>query len=326
MIINSKPIRKKRKKIIWLSILGFFIILVTVGPFLVPVKPVTGTVDEKTLADLDSKFITINGISVHYKEQGSGDKTYILLHGFGASLFSWREVMPELAKSGRVIAFDRPAFGLTSRPLTWQGESPYGPEAQVALTIDLMNALSVQKAYLVGHSAGGVIALNTALQFPDRVSGLVLVDAAVFAGGGAPNWTLPILKTPQTNHLGPLLARQLQTSGDNFLRSAWHDPSKITLEIYDGYHKPLEANNWDIALWNLTKSTKNLGLDKKLANVTVPTLMIAGDDDQIVPTNDSRKIAKEIPNSTLSIIAAAGHLPQEENPTDFMKAIESFVK
>jgi pimeloyl-ACP methyl ester carboxylesterase len=290
------------------------------------VKPITGTVNEKTLADPYSKFITINGIDVHYKEQGSGEKTYILLHGFGASLFSWREVMPELAKNGRVIAFDRPAFGLTSRQLTWQGESPYGPEAQVYLTIDLMDALGVEKAYLVGHSAGGVIALDTALQFPNRVNGLVLVDAAVFAGGGAPNWALPLLNTPQANHLGPLLARQLQTNGDVFLRSAWHDPSKITLEIYDGYHKPLEADNWDIALWNLTKSTKNLGLDKKLADITVPTLVIAGDDDQIVPTNDSRKIAANIPNSTLSIIKDAGHLPHEEQPADFMKAIISFTK
>ena len=95
--------------------------------------------------------------------------------------------MPELAKYGTVIAYDRPAFGLTERPLEWaEGESPYSPEAQIKLVISFMDALDIEQAILIGNSAGGKIAFETALMYPQRVQALVAVDAAVYAGGGAP--------------------------------------------------------------------------------------------------------------------------------------------
>ena len=85
-------------------------------PFLVPVSALDGLVTETEFADPDSKFIEINDVTVHYKEMGTGETTFILLHGFGASTYSWREVMDDFSQHGRVIAYDRPAFGLTERP------------------------------------------------------------------------------------------------------------------------------------------------------------------------------------------------------------------
>lgn len=317
--------RKKLLKIA-LGLLIFLLLVLLVGPFLVPVPPLTGTVTEKELADPDSQFIEVNGLTVHYKELGAGQPTFILLHGFGASVYSWREVFPPFSQLGRVVAFDRPAFGLTSRPLEWSGESPYSPEAQVKLVVGLLDALGIEKAWLVGNSAGGTVAVAVALAHPERVAGLILVDAAIYAGGGSPAWARPFLKTPQMNHLGPLLARQLATSGDDFIRTAFYDPSLVSPEILAGYRKPLQSNHWDIALWNLTVASRPLGLAERLDELKLPVLVLTGDDDRIVPTAQSLQLAQDIPGAQLAVIQQAGHLPHEEKPLEFMQAVRTFLE
>jgi pimeloyl-ACP methyl ester carboxylesterase len=310
----------------WLGI--FFSVLVMLAlivPFLVPVPPLENTVPAETLADEDSKFIEVNGLDVHYKIYRQGKPTFILLHGFGASLFSWREVTEPLSKLGTVIAYDRPAFGLTERPLEWEGESPYSQNSQVKLVIGLMDALEIEKATLVGNSAGGTVSMLTALKYPQRIQSLILVDPAVYAGGGAPAWIRPLFGTPQMDHLGPLAARQLQAQGVEFIKSAWHEPANITPEIFAGYQKPLQAENWDKALWQLTVSSRESGLAERLSEFNLPVLVITGDDDRIVPTEQSIQLAGEIPNAKLAVIPQCGHVPHEECSEEFMQAVINFL-
>ncbi|MDY6866914.1 MAG: alpha/beta hydrolase, partial [Chloroflexota bacterium] len=170
---------KKGWKITFITIASLLLLLV-VGPFLVPVPPLENTQPVQTLADADSEFIEINGISVHYKRMGSGEPVFILIHGFGASTFSWREVMQPLSAYGMVIAYDRPAFGLTERPLDWEEENPYTQESNIALLLGLMDAMEIQEAVLVGNSAGGTLATVFTLAHPERVLALIEVDAAVY--------------------------------------------------------------------------------------------------------------------------------------------------
>lgn len=306
-------------------VLTVLILILLIGPFLVPVPPLENTVTVDQLQDADSKFIEINGVNVHYKTWGQGEPTFILLHGFGASIFSWREVTEPLSQYGTVIAYDRPAFGLTERPMEWTGESPYSPQSQVNMVIGLMDKLGVKKAILVGNSAGGTVSMMTALQHPERVQALILVDPAVYTGGGAPSWMRPLLNTPQFNRLGPLFARQLQAQGTEFLKTAWHDPSKITPEIFEGYQKPLRIENWDKALWQLTVASQDSGLVEHLSEFTMLTLVITGDDDRIVPTEQSLRLADALPNAELKVISQSGHLPHEEKPVEFMKAVTEFL-
>jgi pimeloyl-ACP methyl ester carboxylesterase len=167
--------------------------------------------------------------------------------------------------------------------------------------------------------------MQTALQYPERVQALILVDPAVYAGGGAPAWTRPILKTPQMNHIGPLIARQIQARGPEFIELAWHDPSKITPEILAGYQKPLQVENWDKALWYLTVSSQDSGLAERVGELTLPTLVITGDDDRIVPTAQSIRLADELPNAILRVIPQSGHVPHEEHPVEFMQAVIEFL-
>jgi len=210
--------------------------------------------------------------------------------------------------------------------LEWEGENPYSQDAQVELVIGLMDALGIEKATLVGNSAGGTVSMVAALKYPERVTSLILVDPAVYAGGGAPAWIRPLLGTPQMRHLGPLFARQLQAQGTEFLKTAWHDPSKITPEVFEGYQKPLQVENWDKALWYLTLSSRESGLAERVGDFNLPVLVVTGDDDRIVPTEQSVRLAGEIQNAELVVISQCGHVPHEECPAEFMQAVADFLK
>lgn len=318
---------KKRRWLLGLGAALFaFSLLTLAGPFLVPVPPLEGTLPAQQLADPDSRFVEINGLSVHVKTAGQGEPVFVLLHGFGASLYSWRAVMEPLGRYGTVIAYDRPAFGLTERPLDWEGESPYSPDAQVDLLLGLLDRFRVGQAILVGNSAGAAVSMQFTLQHPERVRALILVDAAVYDGGGPPAWTRPLLKTPQMMHLGPLLARQIQARGPELLDLAWHDPSKLDPAAIELYRKPLLVEDWDKALWLMTASSRSPDLAGRLGEFDLPVLVVTGDDDHIVPTANSIRLAGEIPNATLVVIPAAGHVPHEEQPAAFLQAVDEFMK
>lgn len=303
-------------------------IVLLMGPLLVPVRPLEDTLPPKQLADPDSRFVQIEGLDVHYKLSGQTEPVLLLLHGFGASVFSWREVMLPLSEGCTVLAFDRPAFGLTERPLRdeWGDRNPYTTEFQVDLTVGMMDTLEADKAVLIGNSAGGTIAMLTALQHPDRVQALILVDAAVYTSGGSPALIRPLLRTPQMRHIGPLIARRIRSWGTDLLRSAWHDPTKITDAVWEGYQKSLQVDHWDQALWELTAASRAPELADQLDRLSLPVLVITGDDDRIVPTEQSIRLADELPNAKLVVIPNCGHVPQEECPDLFLQAVTSFLR
>ena len=297
-----------------------------VGPLIVPVPPLTGTVPPEQLADPDSQFIQINGLTIHLKTMGQGEPAFVLLHGFGASLFSWHEVMEPLSQYGTVIAYDRPAFGLTGRPMTWTGENPYDMQASVDLLLGLLDHFNIQKVILVGNSAGGTVSMGFTLQHPERVQALILVDPAVYESGGGPSWLRPFYNTPQMNHLGPLIVRSIERKGIDLIKMAWYDPSKITPETLSGYTKPLQADNWDRALWYFTVASQPPNLPGRLSEFTLPVLVITGDTDRLIPPENSVRLAGQLPNAKLVIIPQAGHVPQEEQPGLFMQAVDGFLK
>ncbi len=310
-------------------VLGVLVVLALVVPLVIPIPPLEGTVPVEKLADPDSRFIQLKGVNVHYKMAGSGKTALLMLHGFAASLFSWREVMPPLAQSNTVVAFDRPAFGLTQRPLPaqWSGTSPYSADFQVDLTLALMDSLGIQKAILVGNSMGGGVAAMTALRAPERVQALILVDPAIYSGSnGSPGVVQWLMSTPQMRRVGPLFVRNIKDWGLDFARSAWHDPSKMTPEVWAGYLKPLQAENWDIGLWEFQAASRPSNVASRLGDLKMPVLVVTGDDDHIVPTAQSVRLAHELPNAQLAVIPNCGHVPHEECPAEFLRAVNSFLR
>lgn len=308
-----------------LLLAGFLAALIL--PLILPIPPLENTVPEAQLADAESRFVEVDGLTVHYKEAGEGGFDLLLLHGFGSSLFSWRETLGPLAAFGRVVAFDQPGFGFTERPERWQGVNPYSPEGGVALTVELMDALEMERAVLVGSSAGGTLAVRLALAHPDRLEALILVDPALVSGGGAPAWARPLLGTPQFERIGPLIMRQFEgETGEAFFRSAWSDPERLSDETLSGYRRLFLVEGWDRALWQVTRASREADPTDSLPRLTVPTLVIAGAEDAVVPPEESERAAALIPGAEFVTLPGCGHLPQEECPAAFLAALEGFLQ
>ena len=316
----------------WKKIVIFIVIFlclgIWVGPFLIPVPKLEGLVASEKFIDPDSKFIEVNDIAIHYKEMGEGEKTFILLHGFGASVYSWREVMDDFSQLGYVIAYDRPAFGLTERPLpeTWT-ENPYGMKANIELLRGLMDAKGIEKAILVGNSAGGGVAVAFGLEYPERVESLILVDPGVGGGRGPqfPAWALPLMWTPQMRHVGPLMMRDYQESLPNTIQREWYDQTKLTDAIRQEYLKLLKIENWDRAFYELTFAPAYPELRPLLPQLTVPVFIVAGQEDRLIRAFYFEAIATEIPGAQLTLIPQCGHVPQEECPIQFMEEVIKYL-
>jgi pimeloyl-ACP methyl ester carboxylesterase len=302
------------------------LLLVLVGPLLLPPPTVENPRSPEELAGPQGDFVEINGLRVHYELYGKGEPFWVLLHGFGASTFSWHEVAEPIAEMGTVLAYDRPAFGLTERSLEWEGDNPYSPEANQELLVGLLDYFGVERAIFVGNSAGGTLAMQAALKFPERFEALVLVDPAIYTGGGAPSWIRPLLATPQMRRLGPLFVQRIFSSSERLIEMAWHDPSRIPPQTLEGYQRPLQLANWPQALWELTLASREPNLEARVNEVQVPVLVITGEFDKIVPAEQSIRLAGELPHASLVVIPDCGHLPQEECPEEFMNALREYFE
>ena len=318
---------------LWLG-LGAFVGLAAalVVPFLIPVPRPEGLVDAEDLADEDSCFIDIDGVRVHYKDEGdAGDRqTVVFLHGFASSLYSWRHAMAALKASRRVIAFDRPGFGLSGRPLPgdWEGESPYTLHSSACETVALMDALGVEQAVLVGHSQGASIAVLVADACPERVSGLVLVNAPTasprFQARPYLEW---IRSIPQLRHIAPLVPRPFfGRNAKRIMSMAYADPHRLADETVALELKATRVKDWDLSYVELTRSQAGLHFPEAMARIGVPTLVVAGRKDRTVPYRDQQLAATSIPGARFMTFYDTGHVVPEERPGAFDEVLEDFLE
>lgn len=319
--------RRFRRFITWALLAGVVAFLVV--PFLLPTES-SGTKSERELAGPGDEFATLNGIDVRYRMTPySGDcectpPVIVLLHGFGASVFSWRSVAGPLSSLGDVVAYDRPAFGLTVRPTSWESENPYGLAGNVALLDAVVSRFGDGRdIILVGHSAGGLLASQYALDHPGSVSALVLVAPAILTTGGIPDGLDWLWSIPQIDRLGPILVSSISSSGEDVLRESFVDQSLLTPEVYAGYRLPLQVSGWERAFWYFATAPKSNDVADRLGELGVPVLLVTGDADTIVPTEDTRSLHELIPGSSLEVVRESGHLPHEERPSEFVDALRS---
>ena len=302
-----------------------------VVPLVIP-QQTSGTLTYREAASASGEFVELAGVEVHLEtREYAGDcactfPLIVLMHGFGASTFSWRDVMDPLSASGAVIAYDRPGFGFSERPTTWTGENPYGFAGNFAILDDLIARYGEnRRVVLVGHSAGGQLAAEYVRLNPKKVQRLVLADPAILTTGGIPEWVAPILSIPQIDALGPALVAGIASSGNDLLRESYFDQSDLTQAVYDGYQAPLQVAGWERGFWEFTKAPRSNGLADNLSTLNVPTLLITGSNDTVVPTADTEALATFLPNATLVVIANTAHLPQEEDPQAFAVAVNDWL-
>ncbi len=309
------------------------ILLLVIGPFLVPVNSLTGLVSARDAATRDSNFVTVpfngtDGLDFHYltDEPGApGEPTFVLLHGSLFNAFTWSEVFDFFDAQGRVVAYDQIPYGLSEKPVTgdWTGDNPYKSQAQVDQLFAFLDALALENVVLVGNSYGGVLAVQAALAQPERIDGLILVDPAVYVQEEMPAWVMDL---PQVRRLGPLFARQLG-KGDAFLRQTYLNPDQISADRSASFSIHTKVENWDAGLWEYLRVW---GVDapdysSDIPTIRQPALVISGDSDAIVPVSDSERLASELPNAELVIIPNCGHVPQEECPAPFEDAVNRWL-
>ena len=302
-----------------------------IGPFLVPVNTSGTLTKEQAASEIwggESKWVELAGHEVHYVDTGDpeSDRLIVLMHGFGASAYSYRDVLEPLATLGHVIAYDRAAFGFTERPTSWE-INPYGAEGQLQVLDELIARFgSGKEVFIVGHSAGGNLAASYTVDNQEKLAGSVLYAPAVLNGGGGPSWLNWIFSIPQINHIGPALVSSIATSGLDLLYLSYNDPETVTEQTLAGYTQPLKVEGWEKAFWEFNKAPRDTGVSERLREIRVPTLVLTGDNDQVVATADSVTVAGLVFGSELVIIPQTGHLPNEESPQEFAQAVIDFVE
>lgn len=282
----------------------------------------------RTLGDPDSRFLELDGVDVHHKVVGEGPHDLVLLHHFYGHVWSWRHVQELLADRARTVAFDRPGFGLTERlhPGEWVNGNPYTRAGSVRLMVGLMDELGIDEAVLVGSSAGGTVALEAWRMVPERISGIVLLSAAITGDVGMPEAVRPLMRTRPMRRLAPPIARRAAGQIDHQrVGKSWHDPSRVSDADVAAYNRPLEVEDWEYGMWDAMTAEPRPRHRSTLGSITVPTLVVTGASDRTIRPNISRKVADAIPGAEFRVLDNCGHTPHEECPQGVAAAISDFL-
>lgn len=313
-----------------------FLVLVLIGA--VPVLAQDGYQDPADLADPNGVFLDINGYSVYLITDGPEDgPPVLLLHGFLGSVIDWTNTIPALVEAGyRVIAFDRPPFGLSDK----RTDLCYTATCMSELTAGLMDALDIQSAALVGHSAGGLVASDFALRYPERVEKLVLVAGAVglderdYGEQGSPDaFGDMFTRFGNVNPDSPLaqgLIRAIFNSSfaENLLSEATADDTQIDRELLEKRGRGLKVEGWEGGLLAFVRdaSSPDSQVDlEQLTTVEIPTLLVWGEADRIVPISVGERLRDVFPNDTWISYADVGHMVMDENTAQFNADLVEFL-
>lgn len=328
-----KNMKKRRWPKILITVLAAMVVLIVLIPLLIPVEGASGLKEPKDLIGENGDIVTIpfegtDGIDTYYVYQPAQQKTernFILLHGSLYNSNTWNEAIAYLSTKGNVYAYDQAPYGLSEKLLEgdWTGENPYTTKAAVAQLQGFMDELGIESATLVGSSFGGVIAAEAAVEMPERVEELIFVDAAVFVTESVPQW---LVELPQVERLGPLFARSL-ASGDGFYESTFYDKAKLTDERMMWNKAETQVNNWDLALWEYLQAwgVAPSDVSTKLDQIEQRALVISGEEDTVVPLEQSIQLADQLPNASIRTIPECGHMPHEEKPEAFIEVLEDWL-
>jgi pimeloyl-ACP methyl ester carboxylesterase len=274
-------------------------------------------------AQAPSQFVAIDGMQVHLRDEGppEGTQPIVLLHGTSASLHTWDGWLAALKTSHRVIRVDMPGFGLTG-PVP---DGVYTISAYTRFVVNMMDKLGVKQAVIAGNSFGGYVAWKTAVDYPDRVSKLVLVDAGGYA---YQSQSTPIgFKLAQFSLLKPVMSKLLPRSMvESSVRDVYGDPSKVTPELVDRYYElTLRAGNRE-ALVARNQQSKRGEFECQIQQIAKPTLIIWGGQDHLIPPEYAYKFHHDIMGSRLDVFDKLGHVPHEEDPVATVAAVQSFLE
>jgi len=265
-----------------------------------------------------AQYRTIDGSRLRIIDSGNGTPV-VLIHGIGASLYAWRYAVPPLVSAGyRVVAFDNRGFGFSDKPAHGYTTSDYA-----RLVVALLDSLGISSAVLIGHAMGGAIAAETALRHPDRVRGLVLIDAAGF-GVSWPG-VLKIARWPFVGAIATSFRSRWITG--RILRSTYAVPEKVTAGDVDQYYAPVPDPYFGVALRGVLHEFRfdSLG-GGRLASLQAPTLIVWGEADRWISVRDGSRFSRELPRSAFVVLPHTGHAAAEESHDEVNRLLLDFLK
>lgn len=271
-----------------------------------------------------SGFVNVASMRVHLRDEGPRNDAspIVLLHGTVSSLHTWDGWAEALKRERRVVRFDLPGFGLT-------GPSPdgrYGGENDVQFVIALLDRLSIDRCVLGGNSLGGGISWRTALLHPSRVDKLILVDA-----DGYP--TRAISKPVAFHFAGvPMLPWMVRNTFpgaivEQGLRNVYGDPRKVGSELIIRTRELTQLQgNREALIERGRQWLQPRKLGHRIAELKLPTLIIWGRRDRLIPPENAERFHRDIAGSTMVIFDDLGHMPQEEDPARTVAVVREFLQ
>jgi pimeloyl-ACP methyl ester carboxylesterase len=260
--------------------------------------------------DVDVRPITIaSGLRLDYVERGRGP-TILFVHGYPDSWYAYEPSLRRMPTDVRAVAFSQRGFGDSDRPAFGYTMADLAADAAA-----FMDAVDIAEATVVGHSMGSLVAQELALSYPERVSGLVLVGASA-------NFDNPVVREVEAavRQLGDVIPREFV---EEFQASTVHRklPADFTRGLVSENMKA-PPHVWRDALAGILAFRSS----DRLARLTVPTLIVGGDRDEIAPIAGQRELHQKIRGSRFLCYEGTGHSPNWEEPQRFVDDLLAFVR
>jgi pimeloyl-ACP methyl ester carboxylesterase len=284
-------------------------------------------IDEQDLPEVDRiRYTTIHGYQRAYLMAGSGP-AILLIHGIGDNADTWRGIISELAQDHLVIAPDLLGHGRSDRP-----RADYSIPAYACGVRDLLSVLNIDRVTVVGHSLGGGVAMQFAYQFPERCERIVLVST----GGGGRQTTpllqliaipgagvmLPLMRLPGIRQTGTTSLRLLRLLGTNIGQDA-----EDMIKLFDAWPDRTSRSAFVRSLRAVVDRQGQVVtlLDRCYLAKGMPTLLIWGERDAVIPVAHAQVVHEAMPGSRLEIFQAAAHFPHHSDPERFLAVLRDFL-
>jgi pimeloyl-ACP methyl ester carboxylesterase len=285
-----------------------------------------GIHERRVDTDLDHRHLEVNGFQLHYVVAGDGPPA-VLVHGEAGSVLDWQWSIPRLSSLLRVHALDLPGHGNSSKP-----DAPYSARLLTDTVAGFLDALQIDSAILVGHSLGGVLATRVARRLGGRVRGLCLVDSGGLGRYISPTCVIETL--PGVGELGQVVTTtELGRWHHAWLRAAllyarWW---RVQPEWVAEQHRLVSMSGFSNATLTINRSTTDLlgqreSIVEDLKHVCVPSLVVWGAEDVVVPFWHGCVAAATLPDARLRVLPSCGHMPHVECPQAFVDELRSFLE
>lgn len=265
-----------------------------------------------------SHFLEWKGIKLHYVDMGEGP-TVMLLHGYAGSFTNWNKLVDEFPEGYRLIIPDLPGLGLSQFPEVAEDEDFIALYTDFTKTI--IETLDLDSIHLVGNSLGGFLAWETALRNEDRVKDLVLLNAAGYSVEDLNAFFIKLTRTQFFTYIAKKGIPRFMSAAA--AKRCMGDPSKAEKSRLEAFHDLVnkEGNLQVVAMLGNSGQAPD---STRISNIHVPTLIVWGDKDAIVPVEHAYKFNRDIEGSKLLIYEGTGHVPMIENSARLMKDLKSF--